>query len=180
MPRPDESRPLPAGDRVRPIRAVALDVDGVLTDGGFWWGPAGEEWKRFDFRDVMGVSLARKAGVRFALISGEASPLVDRYAAKMGIADVHKGCTDKAAALRAFAAAHGLDLAEVGFVGDDVNDLGAMAVAGFSACPADAHPAVRAAVTRVATLPGGRGAVREILDGLLAAATGTAPAGWGE
>src|ERR1019366_1156507 len=69
-------------------RAIALDVDGVLTDGGFWWGPNGEEWKRFCFADVMGVSLARKSGLIVALISGEDSPLVDRFATKMGILDM--------------------------------------------------------------------------------------------
>ena len=60
------------GDLTR-IRAIALDVDGVLTDGGFWWGPGGEEWKRFCFADIMGVSLARRAGIEIALISGEDS-----------------------------------------------------------------------------------------------------------
>ena len=93
-----------------PIKAVALDVDGVLTDGTFWWGPDGEEWKRFSFRDVMGVSLGRKAGLRFALISGEDSSLVDRYAHKMSIMDVYKGCKDKASALRDFVRKHALDL----------------------------------------------------------------------
>ena len=82
------------------VRAVALDVDGVLTDGGVWWGPNGEEWKRFSFRDIMGVSLARKAGLLVALISGEDSPLVDRFANKLGITDVAKGCKDKAEAVR--------------------------------------------------------------------------------
>jgi 3-deoxy-D-manno-octulosonate 8-phosphate phosphatase (KDO 8-P phosphatase) len=72
------------------IKAVALDVDGVLTDGSFWWGPNGEEFKQFNFADVMGISLGRKAGLLFALISGEASPLVDRFAEKMGIVDVYK------------------------------------------------------------------------------------------
>jgi 3-deoxy-D-manno-octulosonate 8-phosphate phosphatase (KDO 8-P phosphatase) len=112
------------------IRAVALDVDGVLTDGTFLWGPEGEEFKRFSFRDVMGVSLARKSGIVFALISGEASPLVDRFAQKMGIAAVYKGCKDKGAALREFAGTHGIPLEEVCFVGDDVNDLPAFADGG--------------------------------------------------
>ena len=103
------------------IRAVALDVDGVLTDGGFWWGPNGEEFKRFSFADVMGVSLARKAGLIVALISGEDSPLVDRYAAKLGIEDVTKNCKDKAGALRRVAQRHGLSNDEIAFMGDDVN-----------------------------------------------------------
>ena len=84
------------------IRGLALDVDGVLTDGGLWWGPGGEEWKRFCFADIMGLSLARRAGVILALISGENSPLVDRYAEKLHIRYVTKGSRDKAAALRAF------------------------------------------------------------------------------
>lgn len=149
------------------IRAVALDVDGVLTDGTFLWGPDGEEFKSFSFRDVMGISLARKSGIVFALISGEASPLVDRFAKKMGISDVHKGCKDKESALREFAGNHDFSLDEVCFVGDDVNDLPALAVAGFSATPADAHCKVKNEVDYVAQACGGHGAVREILDHLM-------------
>lgn len=149
------------------IKAVALDVDGVLTDGSFVWGPEGEEFKRFSFRDVMGISLAKKAGLALALISGEDSPLVDRFAAKMGIADVFKGCKDKAAALREFAEGHGFALGDVCFIGDDVNDLSALAIAGFAAVPADAHPDVRLKAGYVAQACGGHGAVREILDYLM-------------
>lgn len=152
------------------IRAIALDVDGVLTDGTFWWGPNGEEFKRLSFADVMGVSLGRKAGLRFALISGEDSPLVDRFAHKMGIEDVHKGCKDKAAALRAFAQRRGLALSQVAFMGDDVNDLPALAVAGLSAAPASAHESVRSAVRLVVDKNGGDGAVRALVDCILAGA----------
>lgn len=150
------------------IRALALDVDGVLTDGSFWWGPGGEEFKRFSFLDVMGVSLGRRAGLVFALISGEDSPLVDRFAAKMGILHVHKGCKDKAAALRSFSAAAGIPLEAIAFMGDDVNDLPALALAGLSAAPSGAHPSVKAKVDRVTSARGGDGAVREFIDALLA------------
>ncbi len=150
------------------ITAIALDVDGVLTDGSFVWGPGEAEFKSFSFRDVMGISLAKKAGLTFALVSGETSPLVDRFARKMGIEHVFKGCRDKAAALREFAASAGLALDAICFVGDDVNDLPAFAVAGFAAAPADAHPAVRNEAAYVAEACGGHGAVREIVDRLLA------------
>jgi 3-deoxy-D-manno-octulosonate 8-phosphate phosphatase (KDO 8-P phosphatase) len=153
---------------IPPIKAVALDCDGVLTDGTFWWGPGGEEWKRFSFRDVMGVSLGQKAGLIFALISGEDSPLVDRFAAKMGITDVQKGCKDKGRALRAFAEARGLALSEICFMGDDVNDLDALESAGLAAAPADAHEAVHRIAAVVTTRPGGLGAVRELVDLILA------------
>ncbi|HEX8550147.1 MAG TPA: TIM barrel protein [Abditibacteriaceae bacterium] len=146
------------------IKAVALDVDGVLTDGSFWWGPNGEEWKRFHFLDVMGISRAGKAGLVFALISGEASPLVDRYAAKMNIVHVHKGCKDKAVALRKFAANAGISLAQIAFMGDDINDIPAMQLCGFVAAPATAHASVQQIADMVTTASGGNGAVREFLD----------------
>ena len=151
------------------IRAVAIDVDGVLSDGGLWWGPDGEEWKRFCFADIMGVSLARRAGLILALISGENSPLVDRYAEKMVIRHVVKGCRDKATALSEFAAAAGVKLTEICFMGDDVNDLPAMAIAGLSAAPANAASLVLARASFIAKAPGGNGAVRELMDALLAA-----------
>jgi len=152
------------------IKAIAMDVDGVLTDGGVWWGPNGEEWKRFHFADIMGLSLARKSGLMVALISGEDSPLVDRLAAKFSNIDVYKNCKDKASALRAFSERHGLRLEEICFIGDDVNDLPALALVGLSACPADARPSIRERCQFVATLAGGNGAVREIVDMLLAPA----------
>jgi len=150
------------------IRAVAMDVDGVLTDGGVWWGPDGQEWKRFCFADIMGVSLGRRAGLALALISGENSPLVDRYASKLQIDYVEKGCRDKAAALHRFVAATQIDVTEVAFIGDDVNDLPAMTIAGFSAAPANAIPEVLAYVDLVCTNSGGNGAVREFMDAWLA------------
>ena len=152
----------------RTVDAIAMDFDGVLTDGTFWWGPAGEEWKRLSFTDVMGVSLGSRAGLRFAIISGEDSSLIDRYAAKLKIVDLYKGCKDKRGALEDFARRIETDLSRIAFIGDDVNDLGAMAVAGLSAAPADAHPSVLAAVTCALVHRGGRGAVRELVDAILA------------
>ena len=149
------------------LKAIALDVDGVLTDGGVWWGPDGAEWKRFSFADIMGVSLARKAGLLVTLISGEDSPLVDRFAAKMNLPDITKGCKDKGAALRAFAERNGLALEEICFMGDDVNDLSAMDLAGFSAAPATANEAARRKAGFVTSAAGGTGAVRELVDGIL-------------
>ena len=154
---------------MKQLKAIVLDVDGVLTDGGVWWGPNGEEWKRFCFADIMGVSIARKAGLIVALISGEDSPLVDRFAVKMGISDVEKNCKDKARALRSFADRRGLALADIAFMGDDVNDLEALEIAGVGAAPANAVPAVRQKAAFVARKEGGHGAVRELVDAILSA-----------
>jgi len=150
------------------IKAIALDVDGVLTDGGVWWGPDGAEWKRFSFADIMGVSLARKAGLAVTLISGEDSPLVDRFAAKFQLADITKGCKDKADALCAYAVRQGFELSEICFMGDDVNDLAAMGLAGLAAAPANAHPSARGAAGIVTAASGGNGAVRELVDRVIA------------
>jgi len=152
---------------VKRIRAVAMDVDGVLTDNTFTYREDGQESKSFSFRDVMGVSQARKAGLLCALITGESTPFVDLIANKLGITDLHKGCKDKATALRTFAEKHQLTLEEVCFIGDDINDVPAMVIAGLSAAPSDAHASARCAATFTTQAPGGRGAVREVLDRLL-------------
>lgn len=145
-----------------------LDIDGVFTDGGVWIGPTGEEWKRLCFADIMGVSRARRAGLLLGLISGEGGDLVDRLAEKLGITDIQKGCKAKGDALRSFAERNRIDLKEICFMGDDVNDLPALQIAGLTAAPSDAQPDVLAAASLIAKRRGGNGAVREILELLLA------------
>ena len=148
------------------IRAVALDVDGVLTDNSFIWGSNGEEFKRFTFADVMGISRTRRLGVTFGLISGENSPLVTRFATKLGIENVYLGCKDKVAALREFADSVGSPLVQVAFMGNDINDIDAMQASGLAAAPADAHPSAIRVAKIVTARRGGEGAVRELLDTL--------------
>lgn len=156
-------------DPLASIDALVMDVDGVLTDGTFLWSTTGEESKRFSFEDVMGLSLARQAGIILGLISGEDSPLVDRYAAKLAIHHVTKGCKQKGIALQEFARGSGITLARTAFIGDDVNDLPALNLAGLSVAPANAQPEVKAAVSVVLTKSGGCGAVRQLVDMILAA-----------
>jgi 3-deoxy-D-manno-octulosonate 8-phosphate phosphatase (KDO 8-P phosphatase) len=152
---------------MKKISAVALDIDGVLTDGTFTWGSNGQEYKTFSFSDIMGISLGSKAGLIFALISGENNPLIDRFAKKMKIVDVYKGTKDKAAALISFARKNNLELSQICFMGDDVNDISALEIAGLSAAPANAHELVKSKVKFVTTKAGGNGAVRELLDLIL-------------
>ena len=154
------------------LQAIAFDVDGVLTDGTLTWSPTGEESKSFSFTDIMGVSLLRRLGIKMALISGEASPLVDLYAKKMHIPFVAKGTRDKATALRDFTTQFNIPLAQTCFFGDDVNDLFAMEIAGLCACPSNAATEVLAHVSAhgfVSPQPGGQGAVRSFSDAILAA-----------
>jgi len=154
------------------LRAIAFDVDGVLTDGTFVWSPTGEESKRFSFTDIMGISLLRRLGIKMALVSGEPSPLVDRYAEKMHIPFVLKGTRDKATALRDFTTKFEIPLTQACFFGDDVNDLSAMEIAGLCACPSNAAAEVLAHVAKhgyLSPFPGGHGAVRSFADAILAA-----------
>jgi 3-deoxy-D-manno-octulosonate 8-phosphate phosphatase (KDO 8-P phosphatase) len=161
-------------DGLQKLQAIAFDVDGVLTDGFLTWSPSGEESKRFSFSDIMGVSLLRRLGIKMALISGEPSQQVDLYAKKMHIPFVVKGTRDKATALREFTTKFNVPLAQTCFFGDDVNDLFAMEIAGFCACPANAATEVLEHVTEhgfVAKYPGGYGAVRAFSDAVLVART---------
>lgn len=162
-------------DRLASVDALVMDVDGVLTDGTFLWSASGEESKRFSFEDVMGLSRARRAGLKLGLISGEDSPLVTRFAEKVGITHVARGCKDKGIALREFAESTGTVLARIAFIGDDVNDLPALEIAGLSVAPANAQPSVKAAVALVLVRSGGRGAVRELVEMILASRVAAAP-----
>jgi len=153
------------------IKAVAMDVDGVLTDGSFWWGINGEEMKRFCYPDVNGISRARQAGIKLAIISAEPSQsgmhLVQRFADKMKLTDIYKGCQDKASAVREFAQKHEVPLSDVCYIGDDLVDLPPMAIVGLAVAPADAQSAVKAKAQYITSKNGGYGAVRELLDAIL-------------
>lgn len=154
------------------IDAVVMDVDGVLTDGGFWWDAEGNEQKRFHFLDVMGVSIGKKAGLVFGLITGESTPFAELFAKKMGITELHAGCKDKAVALRLISERQSIPLQKICYIGDDINDLPAIELAGFSAAPANAHAKVLARVDLSLKSAGGQGAVRELVDYLLSKSKG--------
>ena len=149
------------------IRALVLDVDGVLTDGGMYYGPGGEGLKRFNVKDGMGLGLVIEAGIAVALISGENSEILRRRAEKLKIADVFVGVEDKLKTMEGFLAARKIALAEAAYVGDDLNDLPPMTMVGLPIAVADAVPQVRKAAKWITTRRGGDGAVREVCDALV-------------
>ena len=149
------------------IRMVALDVDGVLTDGTFLWDGIGGEYKRFSFADVMGISLGRRAGLHFAIISGEANAIIDRLAEKLCISDVYQGARDKAHCMRELIGKYKLSPAQVCYVGDDVNDIPVMEMVGFPVAVANANRRVFPHARLVTERSGGNGAVREVVDLIL-------------
>lgn len=151
------------------IRLFATDVDGVLTDAGMYYSESGDEWKKFNTRDGMGIKLLQRAGLITALITMENTKLVARRAEKLAIPEVHQGVQDKVSVLRNMAARHNLTLEQVAYIGDDVNDLEALQAVGCSAAPADAIPPVLKVVHYVCKKKGGEGAVREVADLILTA-----------
>lgn len=149
-----------------------MDIDGVLTDGTFTWASDGSESKTYSFEDIMGLSRARAAGIVLGLISGEDGPLVERLGKKIAATFVMAGCKDKAQALKEFSISSGTPIERTAYIGDDVNDLGALAIVGLSAAPATAQPVVKDSVALVLEKAGGRGAVRQFVEMLLVAKTG--------
>lgn len=160
---------------LRNIRLFATDVDGVLTDAGMYYSESGDEWKKFNTRDGMGIKLLQRAGLVTALVTQENTKLVARRAAKLGIPEVHQGTMDKRTVLSDLASRHGLTLDEVAYMGDDVNDVEALSAVGFSAAPADCLPPVEQVVDYVCQKKGGEGAVREVADLILKAKGAKAP-----
>jgi len=153
---------------VAPIRLLVLDVDGVLTDGRLYFGARGEALKVFDVRDGLGIVQLLRAGVAVAVISGRRSPMVSARCRELGVRHVYQGVTDKLAVLQRLCAQLRLTPAACACVGDDLPDVPLMRIAGLAYAVRDAHAQVRRAADRVTRLPGGRGAVREVCDQLLA------------
>lgn len=149
------------------IKLLITDVDGVLTDGGMYYGAGGETLKKFNTRDGMGLAKFREAGGTVAIVTGENSPSVSQRATKLGIDELHLGVSDKLPVVQKIAEKYGVSTREIGYIGDDVNDLRAMAIVGFVACPSDAHPSVKDVAHYVCRAGGGQGCVREFVDFLL-------------
>ena len=157
----------PSRTLLKGIRLFATDVDGVLTDAGMYYSESGDEWKKFNTRDGMGIKLLQRAGLITAIVTQERTRLVARRAEKLAIPELHQGVMDKLSVIRDMATRHGLSLREVAYIGDDVNDIEALQAVGFSAAPADGLPQVLKVVDYVCRQKGGEGAVRELAEMIL-------------
>ena len=151
------------------LKLLLFDVDGVLTDGTILVHADGSESKQFSIRDGAGMVWAQRAGLSIGLLSARTAGATAARAAQLGIKIVSQGGADKLAEYERILADAGLGDHEVGYMGDDLQDLPVLRRAGFSAAPADAAPEVLAAVTWVSPSPGGRGAARECIEHVLRA-----------
>ncbi len=156
-------------ERLRRLRLLVLDVDGVLTDGGLWTTESGEVLKRFDVRDGLGIRLLQQAGLEVAWLSGGKSGATEQRARYLGIRHVLTGVGDKPAALSALQAELGVNAAESAFVGDDLNDLAVRPAIGLLLCTADAVAPLRQRADWVLDRNGGDGAVRRLAEEILQA-----------
>jgi len=152
-------------------RVVAVDVDGTLTDGGMYYGPEGEIMKKFNTKDGAALGVLRDRGYEVVVCTGEDSPAVESRLRKLGIGHYLKGVKDKVKELDRWLVDHRYTWDQVLYVGDDLNDLGAIRRAGYSVCPLDAHPEILQAVRRISGHRGGDGVLREVA-GLLVEAGG--------
>ena len=160
------------------IRLFATDVDGVLTDAGMYYTESGDELKKFNTRDGMGIKLLQRAGLITALITQEETKLVARRGEKLAIPEIHQRAFDKLSRLKDIATRYQIPLQDVAYMGDDVNDLETLQAVGFSATPADGIASVRKAVDYVCRCKGGEGAVREVVDMILAVQAGSVEDLW--
>lgn len=150
--------------RAAQVKLLVLDVDGVLTDGGLYYGPEGEALKRFDVKDGHGIVMARLTGLPCAILTARRSKMVEVRGKELGLLAVKQGQRDKLAGLRELLAELDVPPEDVAYMGDDVNDLGPLGIVGLPACPGDAAPEVRDSSLFVSKCPGGRGAVRELVE----------------
>lgn len=160
---------VPLAPRAREVAIILMDVDGVLTDGGLSFIEGSAESKTYDVKDGVGLWIARRAGLRTGIISGRGGASVVRRAEELRLDEIHLKVIDKLQAYQRILRKQKLSDAEVCYMGDDLTDLPVLGRAGLPVAVADAHPELVRRVPFVTRAPGGRGAVREVVDAILKA-----------
>ena len=155
-------------ERLSSIKLLALDVDGVMTDGGLYYTETGEELKKFNVKDGLGLRLLMKQGIQVAIISSNSSKATIHRARKLNITHTFTGVEEKLPVLENLCERMGISLGEVGYVGDDLPDLPVLKAVGCPITVADAAAQTKSIATYITQCPGGKGAVREICDTILA------------
>lgn len=151
-------------EKLQQIKLLALDVDGVLTDGSINIGNDGELFKGFNAKDGLGISAALRNGLQVAIITGRKSEIIHKRAAELGIKLLCEGVHNKYAELLRLQSDLGLAKSQVAYIGDDLNDLPAFSAAGLSFSPADGSEDVKVEADCILQNNGGRGAVREAIE----------------
>ena len=156
-------------EKLAKIKMLALDVDGVLTTGELIYNKNGEYLKQFNVKDGLGIKLLLQKGIVIAIITARKSEIVDYRMKELGIRFVYQGIEDKISLLDNLTSQFMIDWDSIAYIGDDLTDLPVLKKVGFAACPADAVDNVISECTYITKREGGKGAVREIADMILAA-----------
>ncbi len=155
-------------DACRQIKMLIMDCDGVLTDGGMYYSNDGEVLKKFNTRDGMGISLCHNSGIKTAIITGEKSEFIVKRAQKLKIDEVYLGVNEKEKILEKIVKKHNLSYEQIAYIGDDINDIQVLQKVGLPCSVEDAVPEVKSICSVISNKKGGEGAVREIIDTILA------------
>lgn len=150
------------------VKLLVFDVDGVLTDGKIYYGSDETEYKSFHTKDGLGINLAHHVGIKTALITGRDSKAVKKRANELKIDALYQGVHDKVKVLQEIINKFEIQLQHVCYMGDDLNDLPIMQIVGYPAAPQNAVPLVKNFAKFVSNANGGEGAVRELIDHILA------------
>jgi YrbI family 3-deoxy-D-manno-octulosonate 8-phosphate phosphatase len=152
-------------NRHHQIKLLVLDVDGVLTDGGMYYSNSGDEFKKFNTKDGMGIKLAIESGIKVGFLSnGKNDILIKNRAALLGVEFVYVGADNKLAVLKQWMHDLQIEFDNIAYIGDDINDLEIMDNVEFNACPLDAVPKVKMVAKYLLDAKGGEGCVREFID----------------
>ena len=154
-------------EKLKHIKAILLDVDGVLTNGNLLLTESGEQLRQFNIKDGYALQLAVKRGIKIAALSGARSKGVEHRLRGLGIQDVFLGLDSKIEVYKNYLAQHNLATEEVLFVGDDMPDLQVMTMVGLAVCPADAIEEIKAISHYISPKNGGEGCVRDIVEKVL-------------
>ncbi len=157
------------GKRLARVELLSLDVDGVLTDGGLYYTDDGHQFRKFNVKDGEGIKRAMQAGIQVTIITASKADVITKRAADLGVKHVFPGVDEKLSTLEGLCAELGIGLDRVAHIGDDLNDLPLLNAVGLALTVADAMPDVIERAAYVTDKPGGRGAVREIIDLMVAA-----------
>ena len=152
---------------MKPIQWLVLDVDGVLTDGRIYFREDGLAMRAFAIQDGLALAVAPRLGIRIALVSGRGDSGLRRRAEELGIQEVHFEVRFKDRVVAEIARRHGVPRAEIAYMGDDLNDIPAMEIAGYRMTVPNAAPAVQRIADWISPVPGGHGAVRKAVEHLV-------------
>lgn len=153
--------------KLKKIKILVTDVDGVLTDGGAYYSDEGIELKKFSIRDGMGIVLMQKAGYRVAIVTTEKTKIVERRAERLKVVDLYQGVINKVEAIEGLLNKYSVQWSETAFIGDDINDIPVLKKVGFAATPANGTALNKKLADYITKAEGGHGAVREVCDLIL-------------